>query len=277
MGDVLILGCGYLGKRLAARCAGQVFVTTRSPTRAEEFRAADLKPILCDVTEPDSLAVLPNVETVYYCIGLDRSAGKPMRAVYVDGLRHVLDKLPPPRRFLYVSSSSVYGQQDGAEVDETAATCPVEEAGRIILAAEELLRERLPSALVMRFAGIYGRGRLLRAQALRNGEPLVSDPEKWLNLIHVEDGVTALLAAAERGQEGAVYLTCDDEPVRRRDFYTFLAESLKAPPPTFLPPPEGQTPPHESANRRLSNRRLRQELGVELLHPNYRSGIAASL
>src|SRR5438552_2269194 len=113
------------------------------------------------------------------------TVGRAMREVHVDGLRHVLDTLPVPGRFVYVSSTGVYGQTDGSWVDESSPTEPAEEAGRVVLEAERLLRERLPAAVVLRFAGIYGPDRLLRGQAVRNGEPLVGDPEKWLNLIHV--------------------------------------------------------------------------------------------
>ena len=79
-----------------------------------------------------------------------------MQAVYVDGLANVLDQLPRPNCFLYISSSSVYGQTGGGWVDETAPTEPNEDAGRIVLEAENLLRAKLPDAIVLRFAGIYG-------------------------------------------------------------------------------------------------------------------------
>jgi nucleoside-diphosphate-sugar epimerase len=178
---------------------------------------------------------------------------------------------------LHVSSTGVYGQCDGEEVDETAATEPQEESGRVVLEAEGVLRRRLPAALVLRFAGIYGPGRLLREQALRAGEPLIGDPEKWLNLVHVADGVAAVLAADEWGRAGEVYNVTDDRPVRRREFYDFLARLLGAPEPRFVPPaPDAPLPGHERADRRVSNRRLRQELGVELRYPTYREGLPAS-
>ena len=80
-----------------------------------------------------------------------------MRDVYFGGLTNVLDAMPTPRRFIYVSSASVYAQADGNWVDESSATEPIEESGQIVLACERLLRSRLPHATVLRFAGIYGR------------------------------------------------------------------------------------------------------------------------
>ncbi len=274
MAGVLIVGCGYLGSRVAARCQRQghrVFATTRSPARAAEFEAAGITPVVCDVTVPDTLRDLPRVDATVHCVGLDRAAGKTMNAVYVDGLMHLLALLTHPGKFVFISSSSVYGQQYGDLVDEDSPTEPSEESGQIVLRAEEYLFHTLPGATILRFAGIYGPGRLLREKAIRGGEPLAVDPDKWLNLIQVDDGATAVMAALERGQQGNAYIVCDDCPVRRRDFYEYLAHELDAPVPQFILP---SVP--EKTNRRLSNRRLRQELAVELEYPDYRHGLRAA-
>jgi nucleoside-diphosphate-sugar epimerase len=274
MRDTLILGCGYLGLRLAARWLAdgrRVLATTRRPARAAELRRAGIEPLVCDVTDPDSLDGLPAVATAVWCVGLDRAAGKPMRAVYVDGLAHVLARLPLPGRLLYISSTSVYGQDDGSEVDETSTTDPADEPGRVAFEAETVLRRARPDAVVLRFAGIYGPGRLLRAEAVRAGEPLPGDPDRWLNLIHVDDGVAAVVAAEQRGRPGAVYNVGDGHPVRRGEFFARLAELLAAPPPRFVPPAAA-----ERAHRRVANRLLREELGVALRYPSYEEGLRAA-
>ena len=275
--DKLIVGCGYLGRRVAALWRAQghpVLATTRG--RAEELRALGVEPVVCDLVAGTGLDALPAAATVVYSVGFDRS-GVSMRDVYVRGLANVLDRLPPPARFVYVSSTGVYGQTGGEEVDESAPTEPAEESGRVVLEAERLLRERLPGAVVLRFAGIYGPGRVIRRQAIAAGEPIVGDPEKWLNLIHVEDGAAAVLAAEEGAAPGAVYNVCDDRPARRRDFYEELARLLGAPAPRFVPPaPGAPPPPHERANRRILNRRLRA-LGWGPRYPSFREGLPASL
>jgi nucleoside-diphosphate-sugar epimerase len=277
----LIFGCGYLGRRVAAHWAAQglrVFATTRSPAKAAELSRMGVEPILCDVLNRDSLSGLPQVGVVLYCIGHDRSTGRPMRDVYVNGLENVLATLPSPRRLIYVSSTSVYGQQQGEEVDETAAAEPVDESGRVVLAAEALVRGRFPSAIVLRFAGIYGPGRLLRQQLIEQGEPIVGDPERWLNLVHVDDGVTTVLAAEENGRFGGTYNVADDRPVHRRDFYAALARLIGAPTPRFVvPAPGSPLPNHERANRRIRNRLLREELRVTLRFPTYETGLPASI
>jgi nucleoside-diphosphate-sugar epimerase len=287
----LVIGCGYLGRRVAAlwRAAGdQVFATTRHGDEADRFRAEGLEPIVCDVLDLASLAVLPQVDTVVYAIGFDRSSGATMRAVYVDGLANVLDRIPPPSRFIYISSSSVYGQSDGGWVDEDWPTEPKEESGQVVLDAERTLftssvRRRLRTLnvnipITLRFAGIYGPGRLLRRVAIEKGEPIVGDADKWLNLIHVDDGARVILAAEARGTAGRIYNVCDGAPVRRRDFFAELARLLGAPVPQFVAPPTlGELPAHESANRCICNERMIEELQTTVRYPSYVEGLAASV
>src|SRR4051812_34916957 len=120
--STLIIGCGYLGRRLAAqlvRGGERVYGTVRSPGRAGEIAGIGVEPIIADVLQPETLDQLPAVERVFYAVGFDRSAGAAMRDVYVDGLQNVLDRLPNSvRRFVYASSTGVYGQTSGEWVDE---------------------------------------------------------------------------------------------------------------------------------------------------------------
>jgi nucleoside-diphosphate-sugar epimerase len=269
----LIIGCGYLGRRAAAlwRAEGKrVLALTRG--RADDLRAIGVEAIIGDILKPDTLAGLPRAAAVLCAVAPDRAAGATSREVYLDGLRNLLAALPTPDRFVYVGTTSVYGQTDGRVVDETSPTEPVEESGQIALSGEELLRSIVPDAIVLRFAGIYGPGRVIRRAAVERGEPIAADPEKWLNLIHVDDGARAVVAAAERGRPGETYLVADGSPVRRRDYYAFLAELLGAPPPRFTPPPRP-----DRTDRRASNRMMREGLGVEPTYPDYRTGLRISL
>jgi nucleoside-diphosphate-sugar epimerase len=270
----LVVGCGYLGLRVAQRWLAEgrpVVALTRG--RAEELRVRGIEPILGDVLDPRSLKQLPEVGSVVYAVGLDRSAGREMREVYVNGLANVLQELRSSGPFVYISSTSVYGQTDGEWVGEDSPTEPLEGSGRVVREAERVLRQHRPEAIILRFAGIYGPKRILRQQALLNGEPLVGDAEKWLNLIHVDDGSRAVLAAESQGSRGGTYLIADDEPVRRREFYTYSAEILKAPPAKFQMP---ELPTREP-NRRIRNARAKRELGFVPTYANYREGLRASL
>ncbi|HEV8058334.1 MAG TPA: SDR family oxidoreductase [Gemmataceae bacterium] len=275
----LIIGCGYVGRRLAERWSAQgdqVFAATRKPERAAEFARLGWRPIVYDINDPHSIYI-PSVDLIFFAVGFDRSSGRSMHQVYVAGLTNVLEKLPLVGRFIYVSSSSVYGQTAGEEVDEDAETTPQESSGQVVLEAERILRQRYPQAIILRFAGIYGPGRLLREQALRAGQPILASADRWLNLIQVDDGVQAILAAEAQGVPGRIYNVADDEPVARFAFYELLAELLEAPLPRFVRPVGEALPPHEQTHRRVSNKRMRSELGVKLAYPSYRDGLVASV
>ncbi len=267
----LIFGCGYLGRRVAELWLAKGYrVAALTRRNADALRTAGIEPIVGDVLKPATLTALPRAPTFLYAVGLDRAAGKSMREVYVIGLANVLDTLPPCDRFIYVSSTSVYGQTNGGWVHELSATNPTEEAGKVAVEAEQLLRAKLPNAIILRFAGIYGPDRLLRKQAILNGEPLAGDASKWLNLIHVADGASAILVAESDGVPGETYNIADGEPVRRRDFYTHLAELLGTEA-EFKQKPEPGSP-----NRRVSNRKF-LSLGWRPALASYREGLTAAV
>ena len=265
----LIIGCGYLGARVGRAWLDSgraVRALTRS--RAEALASLGFEPIVGDVLEPGSLRSLPAASTILYSVGLDRAAGRSMRDIYVDGLRNALAALPAGGRFVYVSSTSVYGQTDGSIIDEDSPAEPLEENGRIVLEAERTLREFRPDATILRFAGIYGPDRWLRKQPLLRGEAYLGDAGKWLNLIRVEDGVRAVLAA-ETAAPGGTFNISDDHPATRREFYTELARLLGAPEAKFEPAAQ----PMREANRRISNARARLRLGFVPEFPSYREGL----
>ncbi|MBJ7344286.1 MAG: SDR family oxidoreductase [Gemmataceae bacterium] len=278
MKEILIIGCGYLGNVIAADALAKgikVFATTRS--RADVLISKGITPVSCDVTNQDSYPNLPMVDGVVHCVGMDRSAGKSMREVYVDGLAGIATYLQSKNfkgRFVHVSSTSVYGQNEGEVVDEKSPTIPAEGSGGIVLEAENKLRSILPEAIILRFAGIYGPGRLIRGKAILAGEPIVCSPDRYLNLMHVADGAKACLAALSEGKTGETYNASDDEPALRRDFYNHLALLLKAAPPKFILPSIDQpAPPHEGTNRRISNLKLKRELVNALQFPSFREGL----
>jgi nucleoside-diphosphate-sugar epimerase len=278
----LIFGCGYLGSRAARRwreAGEEVFVVTRSPERAEAFEAEDYRPLVADVTEPRSLRGLPEAKTVLFAVGLDRSSGKTLDEVYVRGLANVLAALPKSvERVIYVSSTGVYGPHGGGWVDEATPCEPLREGGRASLAAEERLRaDRLGErAIVLRMAGLYGPDRIPLAEKLRAGAPIPAPAEGYLNQIHLEDAVEVVLAAERRARPPRVYCVSDGHPPARREYYAELARLLNAPPPRFVTP-DADSPAarRAAADKRVSNRRLLDELKPRLRYPTFRAGLAA--
>lgn len=272
----LIVGCGYLGKRIAREWISQghqVFALTRSHSRAEELRKAGIEPLLGDVTHEGLFDKLQPVETLLYSVGFDQTGGKSRQEVTVDGLRNVLQQLRGKiERLLYISTTSLYGIDDGSRVDAETACRPQTENGLLAAAAEEIVRESWcrVSGCILRLSGIYGRGRLLaRQQGLLEGIPLSGNPDGWLNLIHVEDAVTAVLAAELRGTRGATYLVSDDHPIPRREYYSLLAELIGAPDPQY----RSTTAELVKFNKRCDNRRTKAELGWSLRFPTIRTGL----
>jgi nucleoside-diphosphate-sugar epimerase len=275
----LILGCGYLGKRVAAawRTGGHdVVVLTRTSERADEFAALGYQPIVGDVVRPGTLKALPACDVVLHAIGFDRAGPDAKRTVYVDGLAHSLaSPAGESPRWISISSTSVYGQTDGSWVDEDSPCEPTTDGGRICRDAERLLEtwrtETGRIATVLRLSGIYGPGRLLaRAEHLRNRLPFTGRPDAWLNLIHVEDAVQAVVQAAAMPDPPATLLVSDDRPVHREEYYSLLAHLAAAQTPEFQPQPGDA-----DLNKRCSNRRLR-DLGLTLAHPTIHEGLPSA-
>lgn len=280
--QALVIGCGYLGRRVAAQWLSRghaVSALTRSEENAAALRSSGIEPVLGDILEPSSLRSLPTADIVLYAVGYDKRAGTDKRRVYVDGLTNVLVRIAPwVERFLYVSSTSVYGQDAGEWIDETSPCSPATEDGRICLAAEEtiwsFLSKESNAATVVRLAGLYGPGRLLRRiDSLRSREPIQANPEAFLNLIHVDDAARIIDELGQHGRRETHYVLCDDRPVRRREYYSRLAELVGAPPPQF----DSVAIDASRLNKRCSNARIRAELGDMFHFPTFETGLPQAL
>lgn len=283
---ILILGGGYVGRAVGARLAAAghaVFGVRRGPDDGT-LAAAGLRPLAADVTRPETLAALPQgwdaVVNGVSSAGGDAAA---YRALYLEGTRNVLAWLraAPPRRYVHLGSTSVYGQTDGSWVDEDSPTQPAAETARVLVATEELLRGAAAAgfpAVLLRVAGIYGpdRGRLFQ-QLLRGAARLDGDGSRWLNQVHRDDVAGAIEAALERGKAGRVYNVADGEPVTQRDFLFWLADALGRPRPGAAAPDEARPRRRGATNKRVSSRRLREELGWQPRYPTFREGYAEAV
>jgi nucleoside-diphosphate-sugar epimerase len=305
----LLFGYGYLGARLARlwRQAGRkVTVVTRSPAKSQLLRTEGFGTILADVGDAATLAAIPSdirdqVETVAFAVGYERgkegAERRSIHDVYAGGVKNVLDAFAgrtaagrnspltphPSPLFLYISSTGVYGDADGEWVDETTPCAPSREGGRACLAAEDAIASHPGGAraVILRLAGIYGPGRIPRAEALRRHEPIDAPAEGYLNLIHVDDAARIVCEVEDRLKSRPlplprVYNVADGNPGLRREYYAELARLLDAPSPTFVEPAPGSAAAaRAAADKRIANRRLREEIGVTLEYPSYREGLAA--
>ena len=288
----VIFGCGYLGLRVARLWLGageHVYAVTRSPERATLLAAEGLVPIVADIAAFGSISLPPDTETVLWAVGYSRpspsggtgSASRTysLRDVYVNGLAAGLRSLTPAvRRFIYISSTGVYGQVTGREVDEDSPSLPTREGGRACLAAEQVLRDSplADRSIILRLAGIYGPNRIPRSRDLLAGLPIEAPSTGWLNLIHVEDAARIILLAEQNAQPPKLYVVSDGHPVVRGDYYREVARMLGAAPPRFVDPPaDSPAAARAASDKRVNPRRLFAELSPALLYPSYREGLAA--
>lgn len=275
----LVIGCGYLGNRVAERWRqhAEVYVVTRSPARAQHLREQGFHPLVGDITESWVCPPLPPLETILFSVGFDRSSGKRIQEVYVGGLRRVLDQLPDQvDQFLYVSSTGVFGQSAGEVVNEQSPCQPVREGGRACLEAEQLLAAHPlgQRATIFRLAGIYGPSRIPKLEEIRAGLPIGADADAWLNLIHVEDAVEVILQAEQRAAPPNLYVVSDGSPVLRRDFYEHLARLVAAPQPAFDTPAVTATNTRGGSDKRVDPTKMMRELHPTLKYPTFRDGLA---
>lgn len=285
---VLIVGCGYVGIPLGAELVRQgheVFGLRRSAEGGEELKIAGIQPLAGDITRPEDLARLPApFDWVVNTVSSSKGGAEEYRAVYLDGTRHLIDWLAGTalKKFVYTSSTSVYGQSDGSLVKEDAPTQPASETSRLLVDAENLLlsaaRERQFPAVVLRVAGIYGPGRgHLFQQYLRNEARIAGRGERLLNMIHRDDVVNAITAALKSGRPGEIYNTSDDEPVAQIHFFRWLSETLGKYMPPFATEAENAQRKRGLTNKKVSNRKMKMELGVQLKHPTFRQGYTAEI
>ena len=273
---ILIIGCGYLGHRAAQRwlkAGHSVTALTRSQQRSADWREQGIAPILGDVVDPASLTDLPQADLCLYSVGFDRSGAHEKRTVYVDGLRNVLQavtrKIP---RVLYISSTSVYGQDEGEWVNEDSLCEPTSEGGKICLVAEQELADWAKTTgsghLVLRLSGLYGPGRMIdRLEQFRSRTPLPGNPDAWLNLIHVDDAARTVCRLSESPFPASLLLLSDECPLRRREFYSHLATLAATPPPIF------NATEAAGLNKRCDSSRVRKLLGMKLEYPTAREGL----
>ena len=270
-----------MGFRVAKRWQQQghtVIAMTRKSERLAWFSDQGITGIVGDVTQPQTLN-LPEADIVLIAVGMDRSMYSDVEAVYVGGLRNVLDNLPQPKHLIYVSSTGVYGDFDGQWVDESSTTQPLRPGGKACLKAEQLIRESdlANRSTLLRFAGIYGADRVPTKERIKAGEWKKLSSAGFLNLIHVDDGAKIIDRIAQTEPAGETYLVSDGNPVLRRDYYSYIAECLGA---EKIPRFETAVDPkvgRSGSSKRISNKKLVEQFQVEFDYPDYRAGLKQAM
>jgi nucleoside-diphosphate-sugar epimerase len=283
---MLIVGCGATGRLLAQdlRARGEpVTGLVRTSESAVELARLGIPAVQVDLDASELPPLATAGARLFYFApppphgATDTRMQRFLAACERDG---------QPARIVALSTTGVYGDCGGAWVDETRPPNPAVDRARRRWDAEQQLqawRSHTGGELViLRVAGIYGPGRL-PLERLRRREPMIAEADApWTNRIHIDDLVGACLAAMERGRDGEVYNACDGHPGNMADYFNRVADKagLPRPPQITLEEARSRLSPgllsYLAESRRLSNRKLVEELGFTLRYPTLAAGLAAS-
>jgi len=278
---VALIGCGYVGTELGRRLAGDasaVFGVRRSRAGLDAVEDAGLVPVRADVTDAASLAAVPDVDAVVFAASAGGRDSAAARETYLDGQSNVIaafgERSAPPDRYLYTSSTGVYGDRGGDWVDEETPLSPTTERQRILARAERVAIQGARTAgmagTVARLAGLYGPNRYRLERYL---EGPVSPG--YLNLCHRDDAAGAIATMlGTPDTRGEVVTVVDDEPVERPALAAWLAEACDEPEPPTRPAEGNEGSPRPS--RQCSNAKL-HSLGYDFVYPTFREGYRAAV
>ena len=274
MDRVFIAGAGYVGTvaaRLLAQAGHAVDIGRRTPGDEPGTHAMD---VLRPATYPGALG---EAGCIVYCVSADGFTEESYRDAYVTGLANVIAAAAKgrARRLVFVSSTGVFGQDDGSVVDESSPALPKGFSGRTLLEGEALLAGAPFEATAIRFSGIYGPGRDRLIRMVRSGSPVSAKSRAAItNRIHRDDCARAIVHLAGQPAVQPLYLGSDEAPTPMGEILDWIAARLGLP-----PPPVGEDNTQvlqRGGNKRISSARLRGE-GFRFLHPTYREGFGAIL
>jgi nucleoside-diphosphate-sugar epimerase len=280
---LFVFGLGYTGLALV-RGHRSAFAwiggTVRDAARADALASEGLHVRMFGngAADPDLSAELAGCDAILASIP-PSGGGDPVLA----RMASALAAAPATCWIGYLSTVGVYGDRGGAWVDEQTSPAPVSERSLERLAAEEAWldfgRRSGRAVHLFRLAGIYGPGRNALARLADGTARRIVKPGQVFNRIHADDIAAALRASMSKPRAGAVYNVADDEPAPPQDVIAYAARLAGLEPPPEIPFESARLGPMAASfyaeNKRVSNRLLKEELGIRLLHPSYREGLDA--
>jgi nucleoside-diphosphate-sugar epimerase len=276
---VLIAGCGDIGSRLAAQLLPHQWTVygLRRSTGKLPSGVVGVSADLFDARMPEQWPD-GQIDYLVYCATPAERDEAGYRAAYVEGLRHVLDWTQRsgqrPKRLIFVSSSSVYGQQQGEWVDETSSTQASGFSGEVMLEAEQVALHSGFPASVIRLTGIYGPGRSDLMNRVRQGYSVAVDPPLYGNRIHADDAAGLLAFLLQADAQGVplqeCYIGVDDAPDPLADVVDWMRQRLG------VTQWSEESSIRRAGSKRCSNARAKA-LGWTPRYPSYREGYEAML
>ncbi|RJE81945.1 SDR family oxidoreductase [Paracoccus onubensis] len=278
--EMLIFGHGYTAAYLTPVAISQGWrVTGTTRNHPDRVAAAGALPLLWPGQEAELREAVTRADAILVSAA-PAEGGDPVLTDFAEKLAQAR-----PRWLGYLSTTGVYGDRGGGWVDEDSALAPSTARGRMRVDAEhdwQALADRHDLPLhIFRLAGIYGPGRGPFAK-LRNGTAWrIVKPGQVFSRIHAEDIARILMASINAPEAGAIYNLCDDDPAPPQDIIACAAEMLGMPIPPAVPFEEADLGPMARSfyaeSKRVSNIRIKRDLGITLKYPDYRSGLAAIL
>lgn len=271
MARIVIVGCGDVGCALGLQLLAyghQVWGLRRQP----QALPSNLNPLAADLNNIESLHILPpDLDAVIYTAAAGGYTPERYQAIYVDGLNNVIQTLRGQRqslqRLIFVSSTSVYGQQNGEWVNEDSAANAQGFAAERLRTGEQLALNSPWPATIIRFGGIYGPGRTRLLDSIRTGTAQCKSG-LYTNRIHRDDCAAAIAHVLHLEQSASLYLGVDDAPAEQCEVMSWLAQRLGVNPPGQKMTEISQRP---RSNKRCCNARLR-DTGFVLRYPSFREG-----
>ncbi|MDH4018029.1 MAG: SDR family oxidoreductase [Xanthomonadales bacterium] len=267
---VLIAGCGDVGNVLAASLLqdGHVVYGLK---RDISTLPDGVKAIGADLLNPATLTDLPqDIDSLVFMPTPARRDQAAYEDIFIKGLQNLWSALKQvPARTVLVSSTAVFGENNGAWVNEETNPGPTGFNGRVLLKMEELASRITRNPVVVRISGIYGPGRerLIRL-ATSDGLEIQQSPPYYTNRIHRDDAAAALKHLLELEKPDSLYVATDDLPAPRYEVVEWLAKAQGC------ASPKGIADEHAARGKRISNQKLRDS-GFTLSYPDYRKGYAA--
>lgn len=282
--DVLIVGCGDVGVRIAKRLLPtgcRVSALARSAEGAARLQAFGIEPVPGNLDDPASLADLPSAGKVVMYLAPPPGGGP------IDGrMRHfcqVVTTARRPSKVVYVSTSGVYGDCGGAWVTEETPVNPQTSRAQRRVDAETAVREwgcacAVP-VVILRVTGIYGPGRLPLAR-IKQGHPVLREEESPpTNRIHADDLALVCCAAAEKAADGEIFNVSDGQPGTMTQYFNAIADRLGLPRPPQVSMAEARQVMNPmmlsylQETRRMGNEKMLRRLGIVLQYPDLASGL----
>ena len=277
MNHLLCFGFGYSAQAFVARLdrrAWKISATSRDPEGKAGIEAQGFRGLLFD----NALRIASHVTHLLISVPPDES-GDPVLKLFSDELKRAKQL----KWAGYLSTTSLYGDRGGDWVDEDSPLEPNAARGHRRLEAErswlKLHAEHGLPVHLFRLAGIYGPGRNQLLTVLNGSAKRIIKPGQIFSRIHVEDIAGVLAASIARQNPGRAYNVCDDEPCPPQEVVEYAANLLEQPLPPEIPFEQANLSPMAKSfyadSKRVSNKRMKDELGYKLLYPNYREGLRA--